>query len=151
MPHPRNLLAAALLALALATPAGADPPSSPAADAPTVLHLDPAVREVMLGTMREHLEAIDAIVAALAQGDYDGAAATAHRELGFPKHHQVMMREGGAKYPPRYTELAMAHHKAAEDLAQAIAGREMPAILGRLDETIRACTACHRAYRLADD
>jgi len=152
IPPPSHILATTLLALALAAPASADsPPEADAPDTRAPLQLDPAARDVLRATMREHLEAIDAVVAALAKGDYDGAAATAHRELGFPKHHQAMMREGGAKYPPHYTELAMAHHQAAEDLATALAAREMPAILGRLDATIRACTACHRAYRLAGD
>jgi hypothetical protein len=153
MKHSRILVTAATLSLALlSAPAGAEGPAQgDAPDTRTPLHLDPAAREEMLGTMREHLETLQAVVAALAQGKYGRAQDLAHEELGFPKHHRVMMREGNVMYPPRYSELAMAHHKAAEDLARAIAAREMPAILQRLDETIAACTACHRAFRLADD
>jgi hypothetical protein len=78
--------------------------------------------------MREHLEALHAIVAALAREQYEKAAAVAHEELGFPKHHQAMQREQGAVFPPRYQELAMAHHQAAEGLAEAIPSRDMMTI-----------------------
>lgn len=118
-----------------------------APDTRTALGLSPAAREGLLQTMREHLEAIQAIVSALAAGDYDGAATIAREELGFAKHHQAMQREQNAAFPPRYQELAMAHHRAADDLADVIAGRDMPAILQSLERTIAPCTACHQEYK----
>jgi cytochrome c556 len=42
----------------------------------------------------------------------------------------------------------MAHHQVAEDLAQAIPSRDMKKILPRLDRTMKACVACHQAYKL---
>lgn len=143
------LVTAVLVIGPAVVPLGAQAPP-PAGEAPAPLHLDPAAREVLKGTMREHLEALQAVVAALARGDYERAAATTHEELGFPKHHEVMRREGGAAFPQRYRELAMAHHRAAEDLARAITAREMAPILQRLDGTLRACVACHRAFRLGE-
>jgi cytochrome c556 len=112
------------------------------------LDLAPAVQEALKLTMREHLEALQAIVAALAQEDYQKAAAVAHEDLGFPKHHQAMQREQGAPFPPKYQELAMAHHQVAEDLAQAIPSRDMKKILPQLERTMKACVACHQAYKL---
>lgn len=123
------------------TPAGPDPR--------VALHLAPQARERLLATMREHLEALQAVVAALARERYEEAAKVAHEELGFPKHHQVMRRERGAEFPERYRELAMAHHRAAEDLAAALPTRETGSILQALDGTMRACVACHRAFELA--
>ncbi|MGE0643309.1 MAG: hypothetical protein AB7P24_06525 [Nitrospira sp.] len=99
-------------------------------------------------TMREHLEAIHGIVAALGRQDFEQAAKVAHDELGFLKHHQAMQREGGATFPSKYHELAMAHHQAAEDLAKVIPSRDLRIILSQLDRTIEACVACHRAYQL---
>jgi len=120
------------------------------ASAPRVrLKLQPAQQEALKTTMREHLVAIQAIVSALAAGDFDKAAAVAHLELGFPKHHEAMQRERGMALPKHYQELAMAHHQAAEELATAIATREMAPILQRLDRTIRACNACHDAYQMS--
>ena len=124
----------------------AAPPN--ANDNRVALSLKPAVQESVKLTMREHLEALQAIVAALAREDYEKAAAVAHEDLGFPKHHQAMQREQGATFPPKYQELAMAHHQMAEDLAETIPSKDMKKILPRLDRTIKACVACHQAYKL---
>lgn len=98
-------------------------------------------------TMREHLEAINSIVAALGRQDFENAAKVAREELGFSKHHQAMKREAGATFPPKYHELAMAHHQAAEDLAKKIPSKDFSAILLQLAKTIDACVACHRVYK----
>lgn len=99
-------------------------------------------------TMREHLEAIRDIVATLGQQDFEQAAKVAHEELGFLKHHQAMQREGGATFPPKYHELAMAHHQAAEDLAKVIPSKDLKTILPQLERAIGACVSCHQAYKL---
>jgi hypothetical protein len=122
--------------------------SGAAMDVRQALNLPSAAQEGLKLTMREHLEALQAIVAALAREDYEKAAAVAHEDLGFPKHHQAMQREQGAPFPPKYQELAMAHHQVAEDLAQAIPSRDMKKILPHLDRTMKACVACHQAYKL---
>lgn len=121
--------------------------AEPIQDQRTALDLPPAVRSGLNQTMREHLEALQAIVSALAQGDYQKGAEIAHEELGFPKHHEAMQREEGATFPKRYQELAMEHHQKAEELAKAISSKEMKAILPALEETIGACNACHRAFK----
>jgi hypothetical protein len=122
--------------------------SGVAMDVRQVLNLPPAAQEGLKLTMREHLEALQAIVAALAREDYGKASVVAHEDLGFPKHHQAMQREQGAPFPPKYQELAMAHHQVAEDLAQVIPSRDMKKILPHLDRTMKACVACHQAYKL---
>jgi len=111
------------------------------------LDLKPAQKEAIKATMREHLAALESIVAALARQDYDKAAAVAHSELGFPKHHEAMQREQGAVLPKKYQELAMEHHQAAEDLAEAISKKEMGPILQHLSKMIQACNECHKAYK----
>jgi hypothetical protein len=130
--------------------AGAQGSSQPGeVSGPSVrLDLEPAQQEALKATMREHLAAIEAIVAALARQDYQKATDVAHFDLGFPKHHEAMQREQGASLPKKYQELALAHHQAAEDLAEAISAKEMTPILQKLSKTIQACTACHKAYKL---
>lgn len=147
-----------IIALAVAGIWGEEPhaqPSGPPAveqpvakpDTRVALGLAPAAQESLKATMREHLDAIEVIVRALARAEYDKAAGVAHAELGFPKHHQAMQREGN-ELPKRYMELAIDHHQAAEDLAEAISTKKMASILQQLDRTIQACNACHRAYKL---
>lgn len=117
-------------------------------DERVVLGLGPAAEAGMKLTMREHLEAIRDIVAALGRQDFERAAKVAHDELGFPKHHEAMKRETGATFPPKYHELAMAHHQEAEDLAKAIPSKDLQTILPQLEKTIGACVSCHQAYKL---
>lgn len=117
-------------------------------DERAVLDLGPAAESGLKMTMREHLEAIRDIVAALGRQDFERAAKVAHDELGFPKHHEAMKREAGTTFPPKYHELAMAHHQEAEDLAQAIPSKDLKTILPQLERTIGACISCHQAYKL---
>lgn len=116
----------------------------------TVLNLPPAAQEGLKLTMREHLEAIEAIVAALAGENFARASTLANEELGFPKHHVAMQREEGATFPPAYHELAMAHHSAAEALGEVILTKDLKQILPQLEQTIHACVKCHQTFRLQD-
>ena len=141
-------LTAGVLPTATESAAQGSPRSGEVSDPRARLDLKPAQKEALKATMREHLAALESIVAALARQDYEQAAAVAHSELGFPKHHEAMQREQGALLPKKYQELAMEHHQAAEDLAEAISKKEMTLILQQLSKTIQACTACHKAYKL---
>ena len=114
------------------------------------LDLPAAAQEGLKLTMREHLEAIDAIVGALAREDFARAEILTNEELGFPKHHVAMQREEGATFPPEYHELAMAHHLAAEALGAAITTKDLKQILPHLEQTIHACVKCHQVFRLRD-
>jgi hypothetical protein len=114
------------------------------------LTLPPAAKEGLKLTMREHLEALDAIVGALGREDFDKAATLAHQELGLPKHHVAMQREEGAVFPSAYHELAMKHHEAAEDLSAVILTKDLKQILPQLQQTIYACVKCHKIFRVKD-
>jgi hypothetical protein len=136
--------------LPTATEAAAQEPllQGEVSDSRARLDLKPAQKEALKATMQEHLAALESIVAALARQDYQKAAAVAHSELGFPKHHEAMQREQDASLPKKYQELAIEHHQAAEDLAEAIPTKEMKLIMEKLDQTMKACVACHQAYKL---
>ncbi len=114
------------------------------------LDLPQAAQEGLKLTMREHLEAIDAIVAALSQENFAKAAILTNEELGFPKHHVAMQREQGAIFPPEYHKLAMAHHQAAEAMGAVIPTKDLKQILPHLQQTIHACVKCHHGFRLQD-
>ncbi|MDT3778328.1 hypothetical protein PJI16_12240 [Nitrospira sp. MA-1] len=114
------------------------------------LDLPQAAQEGLKLTMREHLEALEAIVGALAREDFAKAAILTNEELGFPKHHVAMQREQGAIFPPEYHELAMAHHQAAEAMGEMIPTKDLKQILPHLEQTIHACVKCHQVFRLQD-
>jgi len=59
-----------------------------------------------------------------------------------------MQRQKPEAFPPAYHDLAMAHHEAAEELAHVIPSQDYKQILLRIDKTLEACVACHRAFEL---
>lgn len=129
-------------------PAGNGATKAATSDNRVTLNLNPTAQEGLKLTMREHLAALQEIVASLAHEDYKQAAAVAHRDLGFPKHHQAIQREQSAVFPEKYQELAMTHHQAAEDLAAAISTKKMNLILNKLGRAMEVCVGCHQSYRL---
>jgi hypothetical protein len=122
-------------------------PEGATLQAPVSLGLSLESQVILKETMREHLEALQEIVGVLAQGNYKLGAQITREKLGFEKHHQVMQREKGTTYPSKYQELAMAHHREAEDLGKAISTGETQLIFQHLQQTIQSCVACHRAYK----
>lgn len=65
--------------------------------------------------MLQHLEAGQAIVAALVEEDYELTQGIAEASLCFVKHREVMAKLAPAKFPPGYHDYAMAHHEAADN------------------------------------
>ena len=108
--------------------------------------LSPAAEKVHRAVMREHLEAIHDIVSALAEGNFSKAEHIAMTQLGFAKHRQAMRSQQPEAFPPIYHDLAIAHHKAAEELAHAMPSHDLKEILPHLEQTLLACVACHQAF-----
>lgn len=113
----------------------------------TSLGLTPEAQQAHETIMREHLEAIYQIVAALARENFAQAKKITERELGFEKHRQAMRRQKPEEFPPSYHDLAMAHHRAAEKLAQAMDSKNMKHILAPFERTLYACVQCHKQYK----
>jgi hypothetical protein len=112
------------------------------------LDLSPSAEQIHRAVMREHLEAVQEIVSALAHGDFSKAEDITRNQLGFAKHREAMRRQQPEAFPPAYHDLAMAHHEAAEELAHAILSQDVKQILLKLDRTLETCVACHRAFEL---
>ncbi len=110
------------------------------------LKLSPSTEKAHHAIMREHLEAIHEIVSTLAEGNFSKAEHIAMTQLGFAKHREAMRKQQPEEFPPIYHDLAMAHHEAAEDLAQAMPSHDLKEILPHLERTLRACVACHQAF-----
>ena len=117
-------------------------------DVRTPVQLDAVARQEHRAVMLQHLETIQAIVAALAEEDYQLAQGSTETHLGFFMHRHAMVRQQPENFPAAYHDLAMAHHEAAEKMADAMPSRDLKQILPQLNQVLKACVACHLEYKL---
>lgn len=140
--------------------APAPPASTPAHTAvpapsarPTLDELDqrrpvpllPVMAQHQKANMREHLEAVQAVVAAAASGDFDQVAVAAKR-MGYSDAMGRMCQHMGAA-APGFTEQALLFHHTADEIVAAATQRDNAAVLAALSKTLRTCTACHAMYK----
>lgn len=95
--------------------------------------------------MREHLEAVQAVVAAAAISDFEQVAA-ASRRMGYSETMGRMCEHMGAA-APGFTEQALSFHHAADDITAAALRRDGAGVLSALSTTLSACTSCHAAFK----
>jgi len=152
----RAMISGMLVVILLATGC-AEQKLAPSASGVMPVHLPDVRTPIPLGTeahqehravMLQHLETIQAIVAALAEEDYRLAQGLTESHLGFFMHRHAMARQDPANFPPAYHDLAMAHHAAAEKLADVIPTQDVKQILPQFNNVLKACVACHLEYRL---
>ncbi len=117
-------------------------------DVRTPIPLEADARQEHRAVMLQHLETIQAIVAALAEEDYRLAQGLTETHLGFFMHRHAMARQQPENFPPAYHDLAMAHHEAAEKLADVMPTKDLKRILPEFNNVLKACVACHLEYRL---
>lgn len=125
-----------------------DPPPVHLPDVRTPVRLDAEARQEHRAVMLQHLETVQAIVAALADEDYRLAQGLTETHLGFFMHRHAMARQQPENFPPAYHDLAMAHHEAAEKLADVMPSRDLKQILPEFNKLLKACVACHLEYKL---
>ncbi len=95
--------------------------------------------------MREHLAAVQSIVAAIGHDDMDGVAKAAAR-LGYSDAMAQMCEHMGAA-APGFTPLALAFHHTADTIGEAARRGDRAGVVSALDRTLQACVGCHAAYR----
>jgi cytochrome c556 len=95
--------------------------------------------------MREHLAAIQAIVAAIGLDDMDAVAKAAAR-IGYSEAMGQMCEHMGAA-APGFTAMALDFHHTADTMGEAARRGDRAAVLSSLDRTLQACVGCHAAYR----
>jgi hypothetical protein len=125
---------------------GATPVHLP--DVRTPVPLEAEARQEHRAVMLQHLETIQAIIAALAEEDFRLAQGLTESHLGFFMHRHAMARQKPENFPAAYHDLAMAHHEAAERLADSMPSRDLKQILPQLNNVLKACVACHLEYTL---
>ena len=140
---------AALLAACAAPHAHRD---GPATDARQLVSFPEPMRVHTLANMRDHLQTLQEIQAALAKDDFDAAAALAEKRLGMTSLALHDAAHLAPFMPQPMQEMGTAMHRAASRFAVAAqdagATHDTRAVMASLAEVTRQCVACHAAYRL---
>lgn len=95
--------------------------------------------------MREHLQAVQEIVAAVGAGDFQ-AISRAGATIGYSEQMGRMCNHMGAG-APGFTDQALRFHHTADKIAEAARARDMSGVLTALNETLATCTGCHSAFK----
>lgn len=110
--------------------------------------LPPQMRAHMLGNMRDHLQALSEIHAALAAKQWDRAADLAETRIGMSSlasHGAAHM----AQYMPQgMQEIGAGMHHAASRFARAAQEGDGQKALENLTQVTQQCVACHAGYRV---
>jgi hypothetical protein len=95
--------------------------------------------------MRDHLVAVQEIVAALATDDFVAVERAAGR-IGFSDQMGQMCSHMGAG-APGFTEQALNFHHTADRIGAAARDRDRDRVLAALGNTLQTCTACHATWK----
>lgn len=105
----------------------------------------PMMAEHQKQNMRDHLVAVQEIVAAVAADDFAAVERAAGR-IGSSESMQRMCSHMGAS-APGFTEQALAFHHTADRIAAAAREQAHDRVLSELSTTLEACTACHARWK----
>jgi len=95
--------------------------------------------------MREHLEAVQAIISGLSHDDFPAVEKAANK-IGYSDEMKQMCTHMGAG-APGFTEMAIQFHKTADTIAEAARFKDRVATLKALDKTLQTCTSCHTQFK----
>ena len=114
-------------------------------DQRTPVPLSPHMALHQKQNMRDHLEAIQAIIAGLAKKDFP-AIETAAARMGFSKEMEGMCQRMGAG-APGFSDRAIKFHKTADEIAVYARKKDEKGVLDGLNRTLEQCSSCHATYR----
>jgi cytochrome c556 len=114
-------------------------------DTRTPLPLTAMMAEHQKQNMRDHLAAVQEIVAALAADDMS-AVEKAARRIGYSDGMVQMCQHMGAG-APGFADLALTFHRTADTIADAAQHGDRKAATAALAATLSTCVGCHAAYR----
>ena len=114
-------------------------------DTRTPVPLLPMMASHQKQNMRDHLAAVQEIVAALATDDFAAVEQAAAR-IGYSEQMGQMCTHMGAG-APGFTDQALAFHHTADRIAAAARDRDRARVLTELGATLQACTTCHATWK----
>ncbi|MGM0556557.1 MAG: cytochrome c [Myxococcota bacterium] len=95
--------------------------------------------------MRDHLVAVQGIVAAAATDDFEGVEQAATKIGSSPQMKQMCNHMGaGAE---GFTERALGFHETADGIIEAAQNKDKKAVMVSLEKTLQTCTSCHAEYK----
>ena len=95
--------------------------------------------------MRDHLVAVQQIVAAVATSDFSAVERAALRIGSSESMVQMCTHMGSGA--PGFTERALEFHRIADGISVAARKSDQPGVLRALDKTLSACAGCHAAFK----
>jgi cytochrome c556 len=114
-------------------------------DGRTPLPLTPMMANHQRQNMRDHLVAIQEIVRAAADEDFDGVEKAAGRIGSSPQMKQMCNHMGaGAE---GFTEKALGFHETADGIIAAAEKEDYQGVMTATADTIGTCTSCHAQYK----
>lgn len=114
-------------------------------DARQPLFMLPMMADHQKQNMRDHLAAVNEIVAALAKNDFAAVGESAKRLGTSPAMQQMCTHMGAAT--PGFSERALAFHQTADTIIPAAKTKNAPKVLTALNKTMDTCVSCHASFR----
>jgi hypothetical protein len=129
------------------------PPSLPSApqgaldalDLRTPVPLLPMMANHQKQNMRDHLVAVQEIVAAVGSKDFAAIEKSAGR-IGYSEQMGRMCNHMGAG-APGFTDRALQFHRTADTIGEAARKHDIDAVLTSLHATLATCTSCHASFK----
>lgn len=107
--------------------------------------LIPMMAQHQKQNMRDHLQAVQEMVVALAADDF-AAVQKASARIGSSPEMAMMCSHMGMG-APGFTDQALGFHQTADTIAVAAKKKDRKAVLRALGETLATCTACHATWK----
>ena len=113
----------------------------PSADARVEVVFPAKTFDETLASMREHLRAVDLVIASVADGDYEKAATAAEKGLGIGHQHGVDGLQPGHSYmPPAMLSFGSAMHMNARELVVTLRDAEVTGDLAKVMSSLNNVT-----------
>jgi hypothetical protein len=125
-------------------------PATAQADARTVVRMTPAQQDALRGAMRKHLEAVQELIGAIAEKDWERVSAVANSQgPGQGRHTEANGGDFRSVLPPSWFAFARPMHFSMLDIAKEAEGQKrVEVMLGQLAQATGQCNACHITFRI---
>ena len=110
----------------------------------TSLNLSAPMRLMQKRMMREHLQAVNDIVALIAEGKFDAASGIAHKKLGLTPEMKKMC---GMFANKDFRRMGLVFHKSADELGKVLKTKNLNKSLRALHTVMNSCVQCHATFR----
>jgi cytochrome c556 len=119
-----------------------------AGDSRRLVNMPEPMQEHMLGNMRDHVMALDAILAHLAAKEWSQAADVAEQRLGLSSLDSHGAGHMAGFMPKAMQDIGTGMHRAASRFALRAQEGELAPAIAALREVTASCVACHAGYRI---